>query len=297
MTANVLPYLVAPRTAALHSGWKRYDGAHWVELGDALPDWDFNTDLAIAASVTLDDDAFLAGTGVERDCSLRLVVSWRSVDFKVGATALRLDVTVAEMADAPVHLNAALLGGEIGGVIAPYTRLELGADRHDETPGRATFAGSVLWQHEHVVAVEGNVARFPVAVVDFAAAGLDRDASWVLDVPGELDAPVLGSLLLMINERDGALVAAVDRDPEGPLVAAVTEGVAVELLDLAVQRSDELVAEQWDDGTLGNTLAALGSRAEGGLAALAALREARPAAYRAALVGQARRSGLGRSVG
>ena len=45
-------------------------------------------------------------------------------------------------------------------------------------------------------------------IVDFDASGLDNAASWVLDLPDDLDSPVQGSLVLLINSNDTDLVAA-----------------------------------------------------------------------------------------
>lgn len=296
MTRDVLPYLVAPPGAGSHSGWQRYDNGDWVDLPDALADWDYNTDLQLRATVSVDVDAFLQSTGLGADAPLVWVVSWRAVDSKVGATLDMRWLSAAEIGDL-VAFDVTLRGQAIGPIVELRTRLELAGDWPASGPGCATYPGSVLWQQVYTVAVQGDLARFPVAVIDFAASGFDVDASWVLDVPADLSSPVLGGLLLFLNSRDTALITALNTDPDGPLVSGLTEAVGAELLDNAVARTEELLADQWDDGTLGRTLLLLAERAQGGIKELARLRDNQPSGYKALLVGEARRSGLGRSVG
>lgn len=295
MTATVLPYLVAAKGAAAHGGWELRDGETWRGLGDALNDWDYHTDLHIAAVVTVDADAFFASTGLDEDASLRWVVSWRSIDGKLGATALLRDATRTGL-DEPVRLEATLRGDELSPIIDLRTRLVLAEAHAAGSPGVATRPGSILWEDVHTVALAGDSARFPVDIVDFSAAGLDPDASWVLDVSDDLSAPVSGGVQLLLNERDHSLVGAVNNDPNGVLALQLVEDVAVEFADHAVRHADDLRAEEWNKGSIGETLSLLTRRADGGIAGLVALREARRGAYRAALVGTARRCGSGRTI-
>jgi hypothetical protein len=72
--------------------------------------------------------------------------------------------------------------------------------------------------------------------------------------------------------------------------------VAVQLLDHAVAHAAELEADDWDEASLGATLSILADRVDGGVGALAALRASHPTAYRAKLVGEARRNGFGRRI-
>lgn len=293
MNGTVLPYLVAGAEAVVHSGWERRVGDDWESLGESLPDWDYSTDLRLRTTVTVDRARFLEETGLGETAVLRCVVAYRATDGKVGDVATAWDVKIDDLAGA-TPLEVVLPSSQLGAVIEVRTRLVLAEPNDLAPPGVAALPGSVLWAHSVTVALAGDLARFPIAVIDFAAAGLDGDASWVLDVPDDLNSPLLGGLLLLLNRRDTVLITAVDRDPDGPLVTELMEGVAVGMLDYAVIHADDLTGGSWDEGSLGENLVLLTHRAEGGLAGLVTLREARPAAYRAALVGIARRSGLGR---
>ena len=144
----------------------------------------------------------------------------------------------------------------------------------------------------------GAGGRFPVMIVDFDASGLYNAASWVLDLPDDLDSPVQGSLVLLINSNDTDLVAAASGKRRGSerLLEDLHEQVAVQLLDHAATHAEELEAGDWGATSLGSTLSILADRCEGGVAALANLRSTHPAAYRAKLVVEARRNGFGRTI-
>lgn len=293
MNGTVLPYLVADAGSVVHSGWERRAGEGWEDLGDSLPDWDYSTDLRLRATVAVDRARFLEETGLDGGVALRCVVAYRATDGKVGEVAIAWDLTLDHLAEATL-LEVLLPGPHLGPVVEIRTRLVLAEAHEPAPPGVATLPGSVLWAHSVTVALAGDLARFPIAVIDFVAAGLDNDASWVLDIPDDLNSPLLGGLLLLLNRRDATLITAVDRDPDGLLVTELKEGVAVTMLDHAVAHADELAEGSWDEGSLGENLGLLTRRHDGGLSGLVTLREARPAAYRAALVGIAKRSGLGR---
>jgi hypothetical protein len=291
MSRPVLPYLVADRASVTTDGWRIEENGAWTPLPAALADWDYNTDLHLQMDLVVDHDRFLHSTGLDELDPLRWSVSWRAVDGRIGKCAY----LAPAMLDGPVSFDVSLPGPQLGPIVQIAARLVLAAAPSVPRPGRASLPGSILWERHDTLSLVGDLARFPVVVTDFAASGLDVDASWTLEI-ADLSAPVLGGLLLLINVADVALVKAVTRDAKAgeELRDHLHEGVAIRLLDHAVVHADVLSEQDWDEGTLGRSLRLLVARSELGLGALCALRERRPAAYQAALVGEARRNGAGR---
>ncbi len=287
MTRSARPYLVADQETVCFRGWWFRRGDAREVLPEALPDWDCRTDLHLTADLLVDREKLARSTGLDRGTALNVVVSWRSVDGRVGATVYRHNLAAAE-----THvLDAVLPGPELGSEIDLWVRLVLAQDVPHASVGVARLAGSVLWEHPTRLTLVGDATRFPVSVIDFEAAGLDVDAGWVLQLPERLDAPVLGEVLLLVNSGDAALVVAVTGpSPDQHAVRALFEQIAIQLLEFAAARADELTAEEWEPGSFGASLLALAGREPGGLTSLAALRDLNPTRYRARLAGAARRN-------
>lgn len=288
MSTAVLPYLVPGPDTVEMSKWELIGPDGKLTLPEVVSDWDYSTDMVIESTVQVDVERFLSGAGLPDSTALRLATSWRSLDGNVGFRGPRTTID-----SAPFTQRVVLAGAKVGPEILIRTRIVLGEFSADGLPGRARLIGSVLWEHNQRLTVAGPVARFPIEIVDFAAARVDPDASWMLDIH-DYAAPVLGGLVLYINSGDKSLVHEVSSGRTGPLWEALSEGVAVRLLDAAVRNTDMLLSEEWEENSVGATLLRLANRADGGLTALARLQERSLERYHAALVGEARRNQMGR---
>jgi hypothetical protein len=70
----------------------------------------------------------------------------------------------------------------------------------------------MLWHDDKRVLLEGIGSRFPTRVVDFAEQMLPADAGWFLSWDAQLpDAPLLGTVELLINSRHPRVCDAVSR--------------------------------------------------------------------------------------
>lgn len=297
---DVAPHFVLAPTDATLGTWELFDGDGWVTLPEELAEWDPLTDLLVRRTVGLDLAAARTSTGLSDDRELRWSVWWRAGDSHlcpISATTFA--------AEESAILQVTLPGAELGASVDLRTRLVLADEGLQSAPGVAWRAGSVLLDDSQRINLIGSMAQFPVAVIDFEAAGLDPDASFVLDIPESPSMPVLGALQLLVNSRDERLVRALAgsgrKDPASlELVSQMEEGVFAMLLDHATEldRADLLAGADWEEDTLGRALVMLTARAERsrGLAGLVQLRDTEPAKYRAAVVGEARRQGVGRAL-
>ena len=132
-------------------------------------------------------------------------------------------------------------------------------DRITARPGQPRWAGSVLWSDQFTVRLTGRGSAFPTEVANFADLYPGREASWYLDLPASVDAPALGSMMLILNEPDKDLVQAVAaRKPteyQRLLVETMEEGVIEELVRWALSRWGELAeAEDETVGAVGRGL-------------------------------------------
>ena len=171
----------------------------------------------------------------------------------------------------------------------------------ERRPGVASEAGSILFSDTHRLDLIGSQPQFPITVIDFDDAGLDSDASFVVELANDPSMPVLSGLQLLINEKDSQLVEACRRghtktQPQKALLEQLDETVFLRLIEYAVDRADPLDYKQWETDSLGRVCAMLADQS-GGVVELAEMRRRRHSSYQATAAGAARRRGMGRQLG
>ncbi|WP_147430065.1 hypothetical protein [Frondihabitans australicus] len=204
--------------------------------------------------IDVDREAVIEQSGLHPGAALVLTASWSSSSNQM--TDLIDRVSVLERV---VTLEATLPSGRIGGVLTITTTLALGRSEDAGAVASAHEPGSVLLDSTTTLALEGDGAMFPVAVIDFAATPFDVDSSWFLEVSSDLDAPFLGVFQLLVNERDEELVRAITRPSsdagDRQLVFGLEEGVAGVLAEAALAMRTELRdGGTWEAGTVGSVL-------------------------------------------
>jgi len=261
--AEVKPFLVPGPGTVTMAPW------HWVvhdtsdPLPPDLPDWDPSMQLHLHRSVTTDLDRLGEETQLGREVRLGLTVSWTSSTSAMcgGVPTVPLDPSGI------TRLDVTLPGDHIGGTLELRTTLTLLAPTMTPSVGVARFPGSVLVEDRHRLVLEHNHDRFPVHQIDFAVTRLDPNASWHLETTTDLSAPFLGSFLLLLNQRDTELAAAVTRgrkdSRQEALLDELEHGVAALLLELATHLRTELAeCDNWPAGSVGDTLARVLHQAE-----------------------------------
>lgn len=254
MSRDVMPFLVPGERTWHVGGWYLFRDDDWLPLPELIDDWDPDTDLHLRMIVEVERGAVTQQTQIAHDSPLIVTASWFSSSNQM--TELIGRVAVDGRA---ISLEAIIPASRIGGVLSIVTTLALAGSAVGLSVASPREAGSVLLRANQSVALQGDGAMFPVAVVDFAATPFDVDSSWMLEVSSELEAPFLGAFQLLINSRDTDLVRAVTR-PGGDaglrqLVLDLEEGVAGVMAECALAVGPELLsAEGWEAGTVGSVL-------------------------------------------
>lgn len=293
--ARILPYKVVPDSLIEAGAWQvLLDDEEPKALGDHLVDWDYNTDLHLSRQVETNPLAVIQACALSESARLGWSIVWRAVDSKLTNSA-----PAVPLAGASTVLTAVIAGQELGVAIELSTRIVLLEEIPLVQPA-ASAAGSILWNETTQVNLIGDAARFPAAIIDFGPAFLDADASLALEIDDDLEAPLLGGLQLLINARDRDLVEAVSRPPgrseiRAHLVATVDEFVVSQLLDFARRRRSELENFDGDDDTIGAVCRTLVDQTVP-LKQLSDDYQWRHDRYQTALVGAARRRGMGRQL-
>jgi hypothetical protein len=168
---------------------------------ELLKGWDYTTPLHFECELELDVERVLEECGLAPGSGLTVVAVWwaSSTNKRVAAAIKEVDESGV------VSLAFDVDPSQVGGSISLRRHLLLSAAADSPSPFSATHPASLLWEEDRrdttTVILEGDAARFPTEVVDFAERPvLERSGAWWLDCRfDDLDASPLGSLRLYVN--------------------------------------------------------------------------------------------------
>ncbi len=256
-TAKAVPYLLPPETAVAVQPWFFTDGA---EVGDRLDHWDPFVELDLVRVVEVDLDETRRACQLSEHAAFALVATWSS-----NRTRITGEGTVVELGNLRGTVRTALTltvpGSEAGGRLTLRTRLVLRYPGEERSPISPRRIGAILWEDELNLAVEGGAARFPITAADFKAiAYCPDDAAWFLEWDsGDLEAPVLGGMRLLVNSGHQSIpdmLRSGSSDPRAAVLRSfVTFDVARSLIAGAL-RNDRFVddPESFEEGTIGRMI-------------------------------------------
>ncbi|MET7530226.1 hypothetical protein [Streptomyces goshikiensis] len=244
-------------------GWRLLVEDGELPLPDAMPDWDYGMDLHVIRVVRVDLDRARSRSGLPADTPLMLSVVWTATGSRLSGPARQVRLTDPGVVSVPLDIS--LRGADLGGVVRLDTALLL-ADRLDSArPAAPRRAGSVLWSDRASVRLQGDAPQYPMAVIDFARTSFPEGAAWHLQITGDLESATMGSLLLLVNERNAVTTAAFrnagrPRPIDRVVLSAVYADVARVMIEHGLN-NDEFVDEtEFPEGSLGSTLLGLFDR-------------------------------------
>ncbi|WP_404868545.1 hypothetical protein ACI1MP_10785 [Kitasatospora griseola] len=263
MTRRVLPYRVPSTDVVTVEPWLLVTSDGEVPAPKALPDWDYHMDLHLRRTVRVDLDRARSQSGLPADTALTLAVVWTATGSNLGGPAERLRLTGGGTVTA--KLDFLLRGAGLGGLVLLDTALVLSERRIDGLPASPRRAGSVLWSDREALRLQGDAPQFPIAVIDFGRTSFPDDAAWHLQISGSLESATMGSLLLLVNERNTITTTAFEnagkpRPIDRVILSAVYADVARIMIEYALSEIDFDSDAEFPDGSLGATLLGLFDR-------------------------------------
>lgn len=263
MPNDVRPYFVPRDGSVRWSPWKLVSGSDRLPLPDYVDGWEPGLDIHINRQFEIDRDAFESDTLTQLDDCL-VHISWQSSTTDMVDAAP--PITIPHTGSGSIDVD--LLGYKLAGTLTIYSRIVLSRLPSSGKPmGSARIPGSVLNEHVQTLVLENPTTMFPLQVVDFARTTYAPDASWHLDVDGDLGSPFMGAVLLQINSRDTELCEAVSRESvtgetKRILNDQLEAGIAELLIELAILNGDELLASDWPADSVGDVLKKTLARAD-----------------------------------
>lgn len=258
-TDPVSPFLRADPESVAAGPWSLAGGG---ELDDRVDHWDPFLVLRLERQVTVEVDRLLASIGGLEPAALALAALWRSSRTRLKGPGMSVPLG-DDGGERTITLAMDVPGTEAGGNLELQTVLMLAEEEPRRSPISAHRVGSVLWSDRFVLSLEGDAARFPMTVDDFAALhGIADDAPWSLEwYPRDLDQPVLGAMRLLVNSRNPIAVEAVG-DALAPESAAVASAIRFDVTRALVHgalRNEEFVKgpREFEPETIGRMLSDL----------------------------------------
>ncbi|CAL9305511.1 hypothetical protein [Streptomyces sp. R02] len=257
MTRRVLPYRVPAEDVVSAETWRLVVEDGEVPLPEAMPDWDYQMDLSLRRTVRVDLERARRQSGLPDDTPLVLSAVWTATGSNLSGPAQQIPMPA--YADGIAEFDFRLRGADLGGLLLLDTALLLAERRVDARPSTPRRAGSVLWSDRQTLRLQGDAPQFPMAVIDFARTSFPDDAAWHLQISGGLDSATMGSLLLLVNERNSTTANAFQKASKpGPVdrivLSAVYADAARIMVEHALNQDDFTEDTDFPEGSLGATL-------------------------------------------
>lgn len=260
------PFLVPPPDAVVCEPWTIEIGGLPEALPARLRDWDPKQDISVKRNLQVQTGRIFEACELSHTAKVALVVSWRSPGSGQRGSSFRRNLE-KHFEPQLLLIDTKLPGAELAGSVRISTRLILAEELPQSGQLSPHRAGSILWEDEVTVMVEGLGSRFPMEVVDFRDIGFPLKAAWRLYWHrGTLHADAMGCMFLLLNKRHRRIVGAATRpvpDPETRAIwSAINVGVAREILCSALE-DEEFIADplQFKEGSVGHVARNLGERA------------------------------------
>jgi hypothetical protein len=255
MSRVALPFVRPAASVVDGSDWSLVIDDDEVATPASLDDWDYNTDLHFRRTIEFDSTAVREQSELPSGTKLAVAVVWRAAGSGVVGRGAFDPVAVAGLSRH--SLDFVLPGAELGGHLELATQVVLA----ESLPASSSFsphrAGSVLWEDTMTVRLQGDASQFPMAVIDFGKlTSLPVDAGWHLQINGELHSAAMGTMLLLINERN-LVVSSAFRNAAKPrpvdyvTLSAVYADVARTMIEHALSHDDFGNGTEYADGSLG----------------------------------------------
>ena len=165
MTRTIWPY-IRPNHGVFAAPWQQRVPGGVEALPRELPYWDYNTDVPLIRTLTIDLDAVFEQCGLADDAQVSIVALWRSTGSGMRALADR-QIVGRDWRVAHYELDFTLTGTDVGGTVILTTQLLLEDPGSTLDPAAPRRPGSVLWSDERDLRLQGDAARVPMDLVDF----------------------------------------------------------------------------------------------------------------------------------
>jgi hypothetical protein len=177
-----------------------------------LSGWDYSIDIVARREVRLTCEVVRGATGLAPNSIVRVSVLWSTgAGFESRECGFYREIRL-DQEDGRLDVEVRIPGASLAGAVVLTTVVSLVRRGAKSRHGAAGEAGSILWQDEHAVSVEGIGPRMPVAILDLEPEG----AAWTVRTTDDwLTAHPSVGVHVLLNRRRHDVVKAFRANPPG----------------------------------------------------------------------------------
>jgi hypothetical protein len=257
---EALPHRVATDDHVRPGAWFLVDQDEQRPMPTWLVDWDCSTTVVARRQIELDGNGIRDEVGLPASTRLLAAATWRVTHSLLNGMVRAAAPTTLADGSRVVDLEIRLSGLDLGPALELETVLLLADTRSHQGDPVAWRRASVLWKDRRKLRLMGDESQFPMAITSFPAQGLDDGAPWLLIVGQNLEAPAMGQIQLLINERFSTVTAAVQgtSTPSGSAIRSTLKvDVGRTLVERALSDDELLTHDDWPDDSLGQVLSSI----------------------------------------
>jgi len=230
-----------------------------IPLPDHLPHWDPGTSVAVSATVRLNIAQIWQECQLSETDHLRLVLLWDSAGTGLRSSGSAITIQQGYPVDT-VEMSGRIEGTQLAGQVKFLIHLALAGAGQSLSKLAPRIPGSILWQEERTLVLEGQGQRFPTEFLHFAAPSnpLPANAGWYLEWhPEALEESFMGNVRLFLNEDNKTIARSVEgHSKEDSLIQGMIRFDIGKTMIVAALSSDSFVEsyQHYDDGSVGATI-------------------------------------------
>jgi hypothetical protein len=256
-----LPYLIPHPERVKLGEWHLVLNDASQPLNETLPEWDAAMPIHAATTAEVDTEGVLADCGLAADAVLRLAAVWSSPGTGLRGCGSFVDLGEKSLGG-PQTLELKVDGAKLADRIILEVALVLVSAGSSKERLAPKLPGSLLWRQGKSLLLEGETARFPMEVTNFAESSwLPENAAWFLDwKPDDFEQAVLGTVRLYINAGHERVKLAVSgRNESDHAIREVIRFEVARTLILTALADEEFVSnpDRYPDGTVGAAVSRL----------------------------------------
>lgn len=230
-----------------------------IPLPERLPHWDAGTPVAVTATVQLNIEQIWQECRLSEMDQLRLVLLWDSLGTGLRGSGSAINLRQRYPVNT-VEVSASIDGTQLASQVRFLIHLVLAGPGQSSSRLAPRIPGSILWQEERILLLEGQGPRFPTEFLHFADPSnpLPAGAGWYLEWdPEALEESFMGRVRLFLNEDNKTIARSVEgHSQEDALIQGMIRFDIGKTMIVAALSSESFIESyrHYEDGSVGATI-------------------------------------------
>jgi len=251
-------YTVQDENIVQAEDWFLVNDEEYCSVKSGIEGWDYQFDLELERKVSINKLDFIKNVGLE-DKEPEVCLSVVSTSGPPGNT-YRLNPyskVLSPQHDWDEEIQIKLKGIFLSSQVNLQTIIYLGSDLSAEEVLVPSRGGSILWDDEVKIELEGSLSRFPMQAIKFDNKFPPKspDAMWHLSWdPYELEDNFRGTVILYLNSTNETLMEKIENS-DSVLISAMMSDVVRQMCFSVINENEDLVfLDECSDESVGSVI-------------------------------------------